>query len=371
MMRTAETTIFMCGDVMTGRGIDQILPYPGDPQLFEYYVHDARRYVRIAEDANGHIRRPVDFSYIWGDALAILEQMDPDVRIINLETSITTSNDYWKGKGINYRMHPDNAACLAVAGVDICSLTNNHVLDWGYAGLVETLHVLKEAKIKGAGAGMNILEARAPAIVETVGKGRTIVFSFGAETSGIPEEWAASADAPGVNLLHDLSDRTMRFIESQINEAKHPGDIVICSIHWGSNWEYRIGRAERAFAHRLIKAGADIIHGHSSHHVRGIEVYAGKPIIYGCGDFINDYEGIGGFEAYRGDLGLMYFVQLDPMSGNFIGLRMKPTRVRNLRVNRASPSEALWLRDTLNREGERLGTWVELSGDGTLVLHWR
>ena len=99
-------TIFMCGDVMTGRGIDQVLPHPSDPRIYEPYVRDARGYVELAENVSGLIPRPVSFSYIWGDALDEWERVAPDVRIINLETSVTTSNDYWQGKGINYRMHP-------------------------------------------------------------------------------------------------------------------------------------------------------------------------------------------------------------------------------------------------------------------------
>src|SRR5690606_24185118 len=86
-------------------------------------------------------------------------------------------------------------------------------------------------------------------------------------------------------------------------------DVVVVSVHWGGNWGYAIPPAERAFAHALIDSGSvDVVHGHSSHHAKGIEVYRGKPILYGCGDFLNDYEGISGHERYRGDLSLMYFV---------------------------------------------------------------
>ena len=87
-------TIFMCGDVMTGRGIDQVLPHPSDPLIHEPYMKSARGYVEIAEKANGQIQKPVSFSYIWGDAIKELERVAPDVRIINLETSVTKSNDY-------------------------------------------------------------------------------------------------------------------------------------------------------------------------------------------------------------------------------------------------------------------------------------
>jgi poly-gamma-glutamate capsule biosynthesis protein CapA/YwtB (metallophosphatase superfamily) len=364
-------TIFMCGDVMTGRGIDQVLPHPSDPRIYEPYVRDARGYVELAEKATGPISHPVSFAYIWGDALDEWERMSPDVRIINLETSVTTSNDYWKGKGINYRMHPENIPCLTAAKLDVCALANNHVLDWGYTGLTETLETLKNANIKSVGAGQNLKEAGAPAVVEVEGKGRVLVFSFGSITSGIPFSWAASENRPGVNLLQDFSENTVWDITINIQEVKKPGDIVVASIHWGSNWGYDISLDFMEFAHELIdKAGVDVIHGHSSHHVKGIEVYKDKPIIYGCGDFLDDYEGISGYEKFRDDLGLMYFVSMDPLTGKLVQLHMTPTQIKHFKVNRASRADALWLRDVLNREGKKFRIRVELNKDNTLTLQW-
>ncbi len=113
-----------------------------------------------------------------------------------------------------------------------------------------------------------------------------------------------------------------------------------------------------------------MIHGHSSHHVKGIEVYKDKLIIYGCGDFLNDYEGIGGYERFRGDLALMYFVSVDRSTGELVRLDMMPTQVKRFKVNRASRDDALWLRDTLNREGRKLGTRAEWNNDNGLTLQW-
>ncbi len=364
-------TIFMCGDVMTGRGIDQVLPRPCNPVIYESYVRDARRYVELAEKANGPIQQPVSFSYIWGDALEELERVAPDVRIINLETSVTESADYWKGKGINYRMHPENIHCVTAAGIDCCALANNHVLDWGYSGLTETLEALKKVNVKNAGAGQNLAEAETPAVLEVEEKGRVILFSYGSETSGIPFSWAASEDKPGVNLLQDFSDMTVEYIKENVRKVRQQGDMVIASIHWGSNWGYEIPRKQTEFAHELIDtAGVDIVHGHSSHHVMGIEVYKDKPIIYGCGDFLNDYEGIGGYEDFRADLALMYFVSVDPSTGKLVCLHMKPTQIKQFRANRTSRSDTLWLKDILNREGKKFGTRVELDDDNTLILQW-
>jgi len=364
-------TIFMCGDVMAGRGIDQVLPHPCNPVIYEPYMRSSRGYVELAEKANGPIPQPVSFSYIWGDALEELERVAPDLRIINLETSITKSNDYWKNKDIHYRIHPENIGCITAAEIDYCSLANNHILDWGYSGLTETLETLKKMHVKSAGAGEDLVEAEAPAVMEIEGKGRVIVFSYGLETSGIPLSWAASEDKPGVNLLKDLSSKTVQHIKEKVEEVKQRGAIVVVSIHWGGNWGYRIPSEQKRFAHKLIdEAGVDIIHGHSSHHIKGIEVYKERTIFYGCGDFLNDYEGISGYENFRDDLALMYFVTVEPATGKLVRLQMIPTQIKNFRVNKASRADALWLRELLNREGKKTGIRVELSRDNIFTLRW-
>jgi poly-gamma-glutamate synthesis protein (capsule biosynthesis protein) len=363
-------TVFMCGDVMTGRGIDQVLPHPSDPRIYEPYMQSARGYVELAERANGPIPSPVGFSYVWGDALKELQRVAPDVRVVNLETGVTKSDD-WAAKGINYRMHPENVPCITAAKIDCCVLANNHILDWGYAGLAETLETLRNADVETAGAGRNIEEAEAPAIMEVAGGRRVIVFAFGSTTSGIPRAWAAAHDKPGVNILRSLSDKTVRSVASKVQAVKHPGDIVLASIHWGENWGYSIPREQRAFAHKLLDdAGVDAVHGHSSHHAKGIEVYKDKPILYGCGDFLTDYEGIKGYEKFRGDLVLMYFVTMDPSTGKLDRFEMTPLQIKRFRLNHVSRNDAQWLRDTLSREGEKLGTRVEMTADNSLTLRW-
>lgn len=200
-MTQGQLTLFLCGDVMTGRGVDQVLEHSCPPRLHESGVVSAVDYVELAERANGRIARPVDAAYVWGDALDVLERRRPDARIINLETSVTTCEDAHP-KGINYRMHPDNAAVLTAARIDCCVLANNHVLDWGVGGLLETLDTLDRAGIAVAGAGHDLEHARAPAVLDAAGGvGRALVLALGATDSGIPQGWAAEAGAPGVHLL--------------------------------------------------------------------------------------------------------------------------------------------------------------------------
>ena len=360
--------LFLCGDVMTGRAIDQVLPHPGNPMLHEPYVHDAHAYVKLAERANGPIPRPVDNDYIWGDMLPGLAGAGTDLRIVNLETSITSSNDHWPDKAIHYRMHPLNVGCITAARIDCCCLANNHVLDWGYDGLAETLRTLTTAGVACAGAGRNAAKAASPVLLDIAGKGRVLVFSFGSTTSGIPSQWAATKDRPGINLLKDLSEDTARAVASHMRGFRRSRDVTIASIHWGENWGYDIPDEQICFAHLLIEGGVDIVYAHSSHHVKTIETYRNRLILYGCGDFLNDYEGIGGYEAFRSDLSLMYLATLDPTDGRLLEGRLVPMQVKRFRLNRAPARDAQWLCSLLNRLGAPFGTRVQMEGDNTMSL---
>lgn len=364
-------TLFLSGDVMLGRGLDQILLHPSRPEIFEDYVHDARDYVRLAERVSGPIPRKVAPAYPWGDAMAEIESVSPFARIVNLETSITTSDEYERGKAINYRMHPGNVSVLSAARIDGCVLANNHVLDWGEDGLVETLAVLHEAGIQTAGAGRNREEAERPLIIDRGGKGRLVVFALGSESSGVSCDWQAREDAPGVALFDESKADVIERIGAWIVNEKRPFDIVVASIHWGSNWGYAITREQRRAAHALIEAGVDIVHGHSSHHPRPIEVHRGKLVLYGCGDLLNDYEGIGGYEAYRGELSLLYFPTLDWATGTLLHVRMVPMRIEKMRLRRAPWDDARWLATRLDEVSGRFGTRIVLREDGTLELEGR
>ena len=363
-------TLFLCGDVMTGRGLDQILPNPVNPWIYEPYVKDARDYVRLAEKKNGPINKPVSYSYIWGDAIEVWEQIAPALKIINLETSITSHNLPWPGKGINYRMDPKNIEVLTSAGIDFCSLANNHTLDWGQEGLLETLQTLRDADIAYAGAGIDLSEACRPAQLK-IGQSKVIIFASGSITSGVPKSWIATSKSCGLNLLNVEDDEYLNNISRQVKSINQAGDIVVFSVHWGSNWGYDIPDSHRNFAHWLIdSSGVDIVYGHSSHHPRGIEVYKDKLILYGAGDFINDYEGISGYEQYRDDLTLMYFPSIDTSNGNLVSMIMVPMQIKNFRLNHASVSDANWLFNILNREGGKLGTGITLNEKRYFSLNW-
>ncbi|MGK8557891.1 CapA family protein [Nocardia gipuzkoensis] len=360
------TTVLLGGDVMLGRGVDQILPHPGEPVLRERWVADARTYVELAERANGAFDYPVDFRRPWGDVLSLLAQVEPEVRLINLETSITADGAFAPGKGVHYRMHPANVPVLTAIAPVVCALANNHVLDFGIPGLADTVEALDTAGIRRAGAGADLNEAHAPAIVELDNEHRVVIVSVASGSSGVPESWAARDERPGLwRVGESPSARAADDVAAQVLAHKRDHDITIVSVHWGPNWGYGVALSEKQFAHRLIDAGVDVVHGHSAHHPRPIEIYRGKPILYGCGDVIDDYEGIRGHERYRTELHLLYLVSSD---ADVVEMRMIPLRERQMRLEWAARAESRWLCEMMEHISRDFGTRVASQSDDFPVV---
>jgi poly-gamma-glutamate synthesis protein (capsule biosynthesis protein) len=200
--------------------------------------------------------------------------------------------------------------------------------------------------------------------------GRLLVFGVGVASSGIPAGWAAGADRPGINYLPDCSAGNVDGLVEAINARRRDGDIVLASVHWGGNWGYDVPDEHVALAHRLVdEAGVDIVHGHSSHHPMAVEVYHGRAVMYGCGDLLNDYEGIRGYEAFRSDLTAMYFPVLDPDGGELIELLLTPMQIRRLRLEHCEAADVEWMAARLREQGRRFGVGVQVRA-GRLSLEW-
>jgi poly-gamma-glutamate capsule biosynthesis protein CapA/YwtB (metallophosphatase superfamily) len=140
------------------------------------------------------------------------------------------------------------------------------------------------------------------------------------------------------------------------------------SIHWGSNWGYEVHGDQVRFARRLIDGGVDLIHGHSSHHPRLIEVYRGKLVVYGCGDCIDGHEGSTGYGNYRDDLHLLYSASIAPGTGELGALLMVRMQARNMRLRHASAAGAEWLAATLGKISRGFGSRIELQPGDWLIL---
>jgi poly-gamma-glutamate capsule biosynthesis protein CapA/YwtB (metallophosphatase superfamily) len=234
--------------------------------------------------------RAPDAAFVWGDrdALPLLRGgLAPpggaELNFANLETAVTTHERPSPGKAFNFKMAPANVGALCAAQLRVVSLADSHALDYGARGLEETLETLSGAGVAAAGAGVDAAAAAAPAVVRAGGIGVAFL-----AMSDHPAEWAATPRRPGINYIDpERYDRAALAV--QVDAARTAGDLLVVSVHWGPNWAWRPAPAIRALGRALVELGADVVFGHSSHHIQDIEVYHGKPIIYGAGDFVDDY----------------------------------------------------------------------------------
>jgi poly-gamma-glutamate synthesis protein (capsule biosynthesis protein) len=211
-----------------------------------------------------------------------------DLTIVNLECAITSRETVWEGapKAFYFGAPPIAVESLADAGVDLVSLANNHSLDFGRAGLLDTLDVLRGRAIAVAGAGRTLDEAVAPAVVER----RGVRFGMAAFCDH-QADFAAQADASGIAFLdlHDESAACKRFQESLDHMRDLGVEWPILSLHWGPNMVWRPSSRFIRLARTAIDMGYGALFGHSAHVFHGIELYKGRPIFYSVGDLVDDY----------------------------------------------------------------------------------
>jgi poly-gamma-glutamate synthesis protein (capsule biosynthesis protein) len=374
---------------MFGRAVDQLYAPSAPPNLHEPFVGDAREYIDLARKAGARFPEYPGFAHPWGRALEALSEYRPDEFIVNLETSITERGDFARGKQVHYRMHPTNAEILRAGGVTAVSLANNHVMDFGRRGLLDTLDRLRELDLAYSGAAETLAGAKEPARLggseprnpgesgsQTPGAGTADepaaaldLFSIGSPTSGVPAEWAASSDAAGVWYLPRLSGESAEAVAGEISARRRDGALSVCSIHWGSNWGFNVAQSFRDFAHRLVDTGVvDMVFGHSSHHARPLELYRGHLILYGAGDLINDYEGIGGHEEFGPQLSFLYIVDMDRESGMVEFARLLPFRLRNFSLDFANPQDVGEVRGLLEESGKAWASGLAKESDGSVSV---
>ena len=352
-------SINLTGDVMLGRLIDQLRPtHVSNPQEAQYIRPFAISDPRL---------RSYSSKSPWGGTLSLFHSSN--LNIINLETSVTTHSTPWPDKAFNYRMHPANIDFLREARIHYASLANNHSLDFCEEGLVETVETLEREGIKFAGAGRSNEEALRPARLML--KDNTRSSDSDAEladnyevhvysASDHPEEWS---QVSGFHLI-DYTSQTRDHLKKLLNAENIPKpSLKIFSVHWGPNYSWRPSRSIQDLAHFLVdECDVDIIHGHSSHHVQGVEVYKNKPIIYGCGDFVDDYAVD---PAFRNNISALWRVVVGPKAEADVKLEVKkveiyPTLCKRFitsRLQKNNPDYG-WVKETLQRLSRTWGTKV-------------
>jgi len=200
-----------------------------------------------------------------------------DYTIANLETPVTTRGTEQK-KDYVYRSSPLALSALRASGIDLVNLANNHVMDYGTEGLLDTFDALDQEGIQRMGAGKNLEEAYQPVIVEKQG----IKIAFLGFSRVVPEgSWKAAAGHPGVAETYNYKPAV-----EAIQKAKEKADIVVVTAHWGVERSDQPDKYQKELAHRYIDAGADLIVGGHPHVLQGFEQYKGKWIAYSLGNFI-------------------------------------------------------------------------------------
>jgi poly-gamma-glutamate capsule biosynthesis protein CapA/YwtB (metallophosphatase superfamily) len=300
-----------------------------------------------------------DFARPWGDLLPTL--WGADLFFINLECVLTARTERWsdgESKPFYFRADPAIVETLKRGRVDFASLANNHICDFGTAGLLDTVATLEGAGIAHAGAGADRWSGREPALV-TVGDTRIAVVAF----ADYPAEWAATPTAPGINYT-PITRAREHFDEVRlaVAVARERADLVVFSIHWGPNMRAHPRPEFREFARAVIDAGVDIFWGHSAHVVQGAEVHGGRVILYDTGDFVDDYA----VDAHlRNDLSALFVVEVKPPA--IEGVEVVPVRIEDMRVTFARGRDHDWFVERFGARCAELGTTVS-GGAETLRL---
>lgn len=257
-----------------------------------------------------------------------------DATVVNLECPITTRG-LKVPKPYNFRMNPRFLATLTGGGIDIVSIANNHIYDFGPRGLLDTISYLDSVGVRHVGAGRNGVEAHRP-VIETI-RGRDVAFLAyygGGEAPG------AGRSSPGV------ARRDLGQVSADIRNLRLGGRplYIVIILHWGTERATSPDRAQVAFAHALIDAGADAVIGHHPHVLQGIERYGRGVIAYSLGNFIfggndRDTYNTGMFEIRLGSDGVRF---------SFI-----PVRVDRWRASIPSGADSLRLIDSMRRLSSR------------------
>ena len=394
---------------MPGRGVDAVMPSPCPREIREGFCKDAFDYARLAEQKQkrrfADTKKKVSARDVLGEVAKVIERFEPHARMLNLETSVTKKSSFYPHKGINYRASEENMfALLDVLKPDIVSLANNHAMDFSREGMEDTLKFFDSIENKSSsdnaslglrvtriGAGWNIADAMKPAVLENVypygfaparnDKRGVHVAAFGLcfEDSGVPREWQSTERSMGVFLATEddkVPERLLSAIAKMKKESSNNA-IVVVSVHFGSNWGFDVPRSHVTAAKALVDAGADVVHGHSSHHAKTAMLYKKKLILFGCGEFFNDYEGIRphpGFPetSYLGHLRLLYFVDVDAKTHNFskleiVLMRQKMFALTTLENPREEAEQFL---ATLRQQYAFGHLKLQLKGDGTTLIAW-
>jgi poly-gamma-glutamate capsule biosynthesis protein CapA/YwtB (metallophosphatase superfamily) len=280
-----------------------------------------------------------------------------DLVVLNLECCISERGERWHDpdKPFFFRAPPRAVEVLSHLGVDCVTLANNHALDYGHVALLDTLDLLNEAGVAVVGAGRDVQQARAPAVLAHEGFRLRVV-----GLTDHPRDYQAGSDQPGVAYA-DLRRGVPDWVHEAIaGDPLDPVDAVLVSPHWGPNMTADPVPHVRSAAAAFVQGGATLVAGHSAHVFHGV----GGRVLYDLGDFIDDYAVD---PELRNDMGLIFLVDLT-FAGT-VRLEAIPIFLDFCHTRLARGDEAAWIRRRFIAACDELGTKVQTVGD-RLVIEW-
>lgn len=212
--------------------------------------------------------------YPFVNVLPVLRQAQ--LVVGNLESPVSRRGTAVENKQFTLRVGPVAVEALKAAGIGVVTLANNHILDFGPQALQDTLAILGENGILFSGAGMDLDDARSPALIRS--NGRTLAFLSYSLT--FPLEFYASAGRPGT------APGYKEYVRRDIERVRSQADLVIVSFHWGAELMTTAKDYQKDLGRKAIDWGADLVLGHHPHILQELEVYRGRLIAYSLGNFV-------------------------------------------------------------------------------------
>ena len=235
---------------------------------------------------------------------------EADITMVNLENPLTTEG-IASDKQFVFKARPDYVNILKKAGIDIVTLANNHIYDFGDTGLLNTLEYLDKNNIYYSGAGRHDTEARHPVIFFKKGLKLAFLSYYGTHKH--------SDSNPAENIIPGTAMRRLDIIKEDITKIRNDVDYIFINFHWGIEKSDYPGADQIDFAHSVIDFGADFVIGHHPHVLQGVEKYNNKIIAYSLGNFI-----FGGNSRTQEDTAIIeIIVNKDDYNINLIPMRVE------------------------------------------------
>ena len=284
------------------------------------------------------------------DALAPLTRQ-ADLFGVNLECAVSARPRVYRGpkKAFYFRAPPQALEALTHAGVGLVTLANNHALDADLAGLDETLQALEARGLARAGAGANLVAARAPAVLEVRGVRIGVVACCDHQP-----DFAARPNRPGIHYVNPHDSKALARLLQSVAALAERVNHVIVSYHWQANWVPAPAPIYRSLGHALLEAGARVVWGHGPHHFQGVEWAEGSVILYATGDLLDDYAV---HPRFQNDRQLLFALELGPQGVEAV--RAYPLALEFGRTRFATGRERAWILERFAAACRALNARVE------------